>query len=158
MSIAHHTVSSHNNMTVSELRASGLYYAIVPVGTRDEYAANYEGNAFATEEEARSQIPGLVDAFGEGSAADWTVIEVVSATYYLFIDTFNNRVISRHRTLNALVRAEREYWRKFRRYQSAGSYLPTTVRRGYTYDDATDLTDDELETHDDLRSHYEARP
>jgi hypothetical protein len=67
--------AGRSEMSVPQLRASGLYFAIVPAGTRDEYAAGYDGNAFATEEEAEAAIPGLVAAFGEGSELDWRVIQ-----------------------------------------------------------------------------------
>jgi hypothetical protein len=59
---------------------------------------------------------------------------------YQLIDTFNERLISRHRTLDALARAERRFDRAVKRNNGPGSYIPT----GVLAPDGTriDLTDD----------------
>ena len=49
--------------------------------------------------------------------------------YYVLLDCYNGRVISRHRSLATLVAAERAFRRRFARDATRGSYLPTTVRR-----------------------------
>lgn len=58
---------------------SGTYY-IAPADDRlDEYAAGYDGNVFATREEAEAEIPHLVAVFAQFADADdvaamrWTV-------------------------------------------------------------------------------------
>lgn len=55
-------------------------------------------------------------------------------------DTFNRRRISRHRTLEAAVRADRKLQRAVRRANGATSYLPTEYRNsdGTAVDMSTD--------------------
>ena len=67
-----------------------VFWAIVPAGTRDRYAAGYDGNRFDSEAEAAAAIPELIEAIGcvapeHGDAEDapdaedgggWTVIAV----------------------------------------------------------------------------------
>lgn len=47
---------------------------------------------------------------------------------YCLYDTFNNRIVSRHRTVTGLVKAEIRMQNRVSR-QSPGSYLPTDIRR-----------------------------
>lgn len=46
---------------------------------------------------------------------------------YTLKDTFNNRVISRHRTIMAAVRADSRLARKIKRLFGNNSYLPTSI-------------------------------
>jgi len=46
---------------------------------------------------------------------------------YKFVDTFNDRVISRHRTERGACAASAKFFRAFRRNNSVGSYLPTEI-------------------------------
>jgi len=46
---------------------------------------------------------------------------------YQFVDTFNNRVISQHRTELGACKASEKFFRTFRRNNSSGSYLPTEI-------------------------------
>jgi hypothetical protein len=50
-------------------------WKLVPAGTRDEYAAGYDGNHFASREEAEDAIEGL-RAVGPEFDCDWEAIEV----------------------------------------------------------------------------------
>ena len=56
-------------------------------------------------------------------------------------DTFNNRTISRHRTVEAAVKAQRKHARAIRRRNGPGSYLTYSV----TDDDRNDLHDEILQ-------------
>lgn len=49
---------------------------------------------------------------------------------YTLVDTFNDRVISRHRTLDALARAQRRFDRAVRRQHGPDSYIPTDALDG----------------------------
>ena len=46
---------------------------------------------------------------------------------YKFVDTFNDREISRHRTERGACEASAKFHRAFRRNNSQGSYLPTEI-------------------------------
>jgi hypothetical protein len=46
---------------------------------------------------------------------------------YALYDTFNHRVVSRHRSVDAVVTAELKLQRKIEK-QSPGCFLPTTIR------------------------------
>ena len=59
---------------------------------------------------------------------------------YALYDTFNRKIISRHRTIAAAVRADR----KLQDSLSGGSYLPTTVRR-IAKGQLAELTDYEID-------------
>ena len=48
---------------------------------------------------------------------------------YTLTDTFNGRTISRHRTLEAAVRADARHARAVRRANGASSYIPTRITR-----------------------------
>jgi hypothetical protein len=50
-----------------------VVYRLVPAGTRDVYAAGYDGNSFTSEQEALDAIPGL-RACGPEFDHDWDVI------------------------------------------------------------------------------------
>lgn len=55
-------------------------------------------------------------------------------------DTFNDRAISRHRTIENVAKASNKHsnwWHK----NGNGSYIPTTIRN----DDGTKVDDDDLE-------------
>lgn len=49
---------------------------------------------------------------------------------YELNDTFNKRLISRHRTLDAAVRADIAHGRAVRRANGQSSYIPTSITRG----------------------------
>ena len=59
---------------------------------------------------------------------------------YELYDTFNKRVVSRHRTLDAAVKADRRLQRAVKRGNGQSSYLPTEYHK-----DGERLTDDEYE-------------
>jgi len=46
---------------------------------------------------------------------------------YTLRDTFNNVILSRHRSLIATVRAKRRHARAIRRYNGPGSYIPYDI-------------------------------
>lgn len=46
---------------------------------------------------------------------------------YQLIDTFNNRVISRHRTAEAAYRAGQKLQDRVKRANGQGSYIPTKI-------------------------------
>lgn len=46
---------------------------------------------------------------------------------YTIHDTFNDRIVSRHRTLAAAVKAKERFGRAIRRYNGPGSYIPTVI-------------------------------
>lgn len=50
-----------------------------------------------------------------------------SRTVYIVRDTFNQRVVSRHYSVAAAIRAERAFLRAVRRANGRNSYLPTEV-------------------------------
>lgn len=47
---------------------------------------------------------------------------------YVLIDTFNNRVLSKHRTIAACVTADSTFLRKLKKNNGASSYIPTTIK------------------------------
>ena len=61
-------------------------------------------------------------------------------------DTFNNRTISRHRTVEAAVKARRKHLRAVRRRNGPGSYLTYSI----TDDDRNDLHEEILMAEMDL--------
>lgn len=48
-------------------------------------------------------------------------------SYYIVRDTFNDQDISRHRSLEAAVKADDKFRRKVRLANGAASYIPTTI-------------------------------
>ena len=50
-----------------------------------------------------------------------------SKVTYILRDTFNDCVISRHRSLVAAVRADRLFQRKVKRANGRSSYIPTKI-------------------------------
>lgn len=48
-------------------------------------------------------------------------------TVYHLFDTFNKCTISRHRTIEAAVKAKKKFFRRFYRNNSQNSYLPTAL-------------------------------
>lgn len=48
---------------------------------------------------------------------------------YTLHDTFNDRTISRHRTIEAATQAERKFSRAVKRANGQNSYIPTTILR-----------------------------
>lgn len=70
---------------------------------------------------------------------------------YIIVDTFNGRVVSRHRSLAAAAKADRKYGAAVARANGRGSYIPTAIRRENTerartsnaYETALPLTDAE---------------
>ncbi len=75
---------------------------------------------------------------------------------FLLLDTFNQRVISRHRSLRAASKAQRALNRAVVRRNGANSYIPTTVcvyapKPGQSvYESSEDLTDDQQREWDAL--------
>ena len=75
---------------------------------------------------------------------------------YLLLDTFNGRVISRHRSIATACAAERVYAARVVRANGRGSYIPTTIRRDNParatstseYEAALPLTEQDLPEHD----------
>jgi hypothetical protein len=46
---------------------------------------------------------------------------------YTLTDTFNDRIISRHRTLEAAAKAQAKHSRAVKRHNGASSYIPTAI-------------------------------
>lgn len=64
----------------------------------------------------------------------------MTAKYQLF-DTFNRVTISRHKTLEAMVRAHKRHARMIRRANGQNSYIPTSYRHA----DGTPIDADEAQ-------------
>jgi hypothetical protein len=47
---------------------------------------------------------------------------------YALIDTFNDRVLSRHKTIAACVNADSRFQKRLKRNNGASCYIPTTIR------------------------------
>lgn len=47
---------------------------------------------------------------------------------YALLDTFNDRIISRHRTIEAAQKKDAAYQRAVKRANGQGSYVPTVIR------------------------------
>jgi len=60
---------------------------------------------------------------------------------YTLHDTFNDYIISRHRTLEGAVRADLAHARAVRRHNGPTSYIPTEIRC-----DGKRLDDDQMES------------
>ena len=60
---------------------------------------------------------------------------------YRLYDTFGKATVSRHRTLEAMCRADKKYQRMIRRNNGQNSYIPTAYRN----DDLSPITDDEYQ-------------
>lgn len=60
---------------------------------------------------------------------------------YTLHDTFNNYLISRHRTLEGAVRADLAHARAVRRHNGPTSYVPTEIRC-----DGKRLSDEQIES------------
>jgi len=56
---------------------------------------------------------------------------------YQLFDTFNQIVISRHNTLEAMVKADKRHARMIRRANGQSSYIPTSYRNA----DGTPISD-----------------
>lgn len=69
-----------------------------------------------------------------------------SRVTYLVRDTFNQRVVSRHLTIAAALRAERAFLRSVRRANGRNSYIPTEV----VASDGSDISDAYLAAQLDL--------
>jgi hypothetical protein len=48
---------------------------------------------------------------------------------YAVYDTFNNRVVSRHRTIEAAVKADRRFQNRVQRIHGQSSYIPTKIKK-----------------------------
>jgi hypothetical protein len=48
---------------------------------------------------------------------------------YALLDTFNDHVISRHRTIEAAVKADRRHQGAIKRIHGQASYIPTKIMR-----------------------------
>ena len=49
---------------------------------------------------------------------------------FALYDTFNGRILSRHRTIEAAAKADIKFRRAFQRANGKNSYIPTTLRDG----------------------------
>jgi hypothetical protein len=47
---------------------------------------------------------------------------------YAIYDTFNDRIVSRHRTIDAAIKADQRLQRSVKQSNGATSYLPTELR------------------------------
>ena len=47
---------------------------------------------------------------------------------FALYDTFNNNILSRHRTIEVAVKAKAKFFRAFHKNNSQGSYLPVSLR------------------------------
>lgn len=65
---------------------------------------------------------------------------------YMLVDTFNDSLISRHRSLGAAVAAQDRYGRAVGR-ANPGSYIPMTIRWSPTgkWGDMVPLTDEQVD-------------
>lgn len=66
---------------------------------------------------------------------------------YILRDTFNNCTISRHRTLEAAVKADRTHGKMVRKANGSSSYIPTAICNA----DGSRLSDDDAREADYLR-------
>jgi len=66
------------------------------------------------------------------------------------IDTFNDVVISRHKTLAAMVRANKKHARMIRRANGESSYIPTEYRQA----DGSRLSDSDAQFCDHYYSNH----
>lgn len=48
---------------------------------------------------------------------------------YRIVDTFNDRVVSEHRTLRGATRAENRFIRAVKRANGRDSYIPTSIQQ-----------------------------
>jgi len=69
---------------------------------------------------------------------------------YAIYDTFNNNIISRHRTIEAAVNAKAKFFRAFEKNNSSNSYLPTELMMVDSGGDVTPASDDDCEAFQDL--------
>lgn len=60
---------------------------------------------------------------------------------YSLFDTFNDRVISRHRSIGATAKADLKFCRAVRRANPGGGYIPTTIRMA----DGSRASEDDVE-------------
>lgn len=63
---------------------------------------------------------------------------------YALYDTFNNRIVSRHRTVEAACKADSKLQRAVKRANGSSSYLPTRIMR-IENGNLVHLTDCEME-------------
>ncbi|WP_411887361.1 hypothetical protein [Hydrocarboniphaga effusa] len=59
---------------------------------------------------------------------------------YQLIDTFNDRTISQHRSIEAAARADLAHGRRIKRVHGSSSYIPTAIRK-----DGERLSDEEAD-------------
>ena len=60
---------------------------------------------------------------------------------YQLVDTFNKVVISRHNSLEAMVRADKRHSQMIRKANGQSSYIPTSYRNS----DGTPISDDDAQ-------------
>jgi endo-1,4-beta-mannosidase len=61
---------------------------------------------------------------------------------FVLYDTFNSRIVSRHRSIEAATLANKKLQREIKRNNGQSSYLPTTIKR-IDSGELVDLTDSE---------------
>ena len=66
---------------------------------------------------------------------------------YLLRDTFGDYTISRHRTIEAAVKADKAHGRMIRKANGQSSYIPTSI----THADGSSLTADEAYDAEQIR-------
>lgn len=69
---------------------------------------------------------------------------------YTLHNTFSDRIVSKHRSLEAAVKAEHQFLASVRRSNGAGSYIPTAIRC-----DGSRLTVEQCEERDAIRLNLE---
>ena len=64
---------------------------------------------------------------------------------FALVDTFNDRVVSRHKTLEAVAKAKDKFLRKVQAANGAGSYLPLGCFRLDSDGKLSELSDADLD-------------
>ena len=72
-----------------------------------------------------------------GNDADDKFENIMSETKYILRDTFNDRIISTHRTIEAAVKAEIRHAKAVKRANGKSSYIPTQI----IADDGSDISE-----------------
>ena len=69
---------------------------------------------------------------------------------YALYDTFNKNIISRHRTIEAAVKAKGKFFRQFEKNNSSGSYLPIALMTVATKGDVEPASEGDREAFQEL--------
>ena len=68
---------------------------------------------------------------------------------FALYDTFNDRIISRHRSIETAVKAEKKFQRLFSARETPNTHLPTQCRQ-IVNGDCEKLNDDDFQSYYDL--------